>query len=118
MTDVPAEFRAKFEAWWDALIVEGERRKYPYLPDQELMNELDAMPGDSTERLWIQAILVDWLGSTDTLRWQPSLGLLRRERVPGASSAMRKAVSPPNTADKRALQETFKRIADELDEAS
>lgn len=114
---MPPDFRPRFEAWWDGLIAEGERLKYPYVTDEEAMAELDAMPEDAPERAWIHEILIDWLGSTDTLRWQPALALLLRERVPGAAAAMRAAISPPNTDDKRALVDTFNRVADELDEA-
>lgn len=113
----PTEFRTQFEAWWDALIAEGERLKFPYLADQEAMAELEALPVDAPERAWIHEILTDWLASTDTLRWQPALGLLLRERVPGAAEAMRAAISPPNTDEKAALQGTFANVADQLDQA-
>lgn len=114
---IPTEFRNQFEAWWDELIAEGERLKFPYLTDQEAMAELDALPADAPERAWIYEIFTEWLASTDTLRWQPALGLLLRERVPGAADAMRAAISPPNTTDKVALRDTFVSVADELDAA-
>lgn len=112
---MPTEFRERFEQWWDELIAEGERQKFPYLPDRELMADLDGFAADAPERAWVHAMLIEWLASDDTLRWQPALGLLRRERVSVASSALRAAVDPPNTDDKRALSETFRRVADELD---
>ncbi len=114
---VPTKFATQFHEWWDELIAEGRRCKFPYLVDQEVLGELAALEPDAPERQWIYEILIDWLASPDSLRWQPALGILSRERVPGAANAMRAAVSPANTGEKERFHDTFHRVAAELDAA-
>lgn len=114
---MPATFREEFERWWDALIVEGDRQRNPYVPDQGLRARLDDLPEGGAEREQIYEVLLEWLASPDDLRWQPALGLLLRERVAAAPAAMRAAVSPANTKDKADFKETFLDVAAELEQA-
>ena len=109
-TAVPASFREELEAWWDALIAQGDLDTAVVQAKARLADATDL------ERHWIHEILIGWIYSDDQWRWQPALMLLQDERVHGAPEQMRFAAAFARLPEKRAFADTFNRIADELEQ--
>ncbi len=116
MRSCPPDFRRQFEGWWAEFVAEGERQKNPYFVDVALRRRLRAMSPGAPERAWVGVIMLDWLASSDDLRWHFALSHVCDQRVPAGPAALRAAARNASTESKRGFAETFLRVALRLEQ--
>ena len=114
---VPPQFRADFEAQWDAWNVESDELKNPYHLFSEVSARLDALAPDAPERAWVSQLMVERVNTYDERRSRAALAFVHRHLVADAIPQIRRHVGWYLTEEPELAAE-YLAAADDIAEAA